>query len=131
MKTKSIYLALVLLALISVKTSKAADIDGKVLYQGDIKRPIGSVVVTLKNIDNNTVQTYKTDNDGSYRFLNLPAGNYTVTGTTSIAGGGVTFYDAVMVFLNVIGYYQFTPMQFLAADVNANNKIEMGCLLYT
>jgi hypothetical protein len=126
MKTKSIYLALVLLALISVTTSKAADIDGKVLYQGDINRPIGSVVVMLKNIDNNTVQTYKTDNDGSYQFLNLPVGNYTVTGTTSIAGGGVTFYDAVLVFLNVIGYYQFTPMQFLAADVNANNKIEMG-----
>jgi 5-hydroxyisourate hydrolase-like protein (transthyretin family) len=107
----------------SVKTLFAADLDGKVLYQGDVNKPIGNVTVTLKNTDNNTVQTFKTQNDGTYKFTNLTKGNYIITGSTSIEGAGITYYDAALVFLNVIGFYQFTPIQLLAADVNGNGKV--------
>jgi len=123
MKNTYLFLTLLLLAITSVKTLQAADINGKVLYQGDINRPIGNVLVTLKNIDNNTVQTFKTANDGSYLITGLTAGQYVVTGATSNAGGGVTYYDAAMVFLNLIGYYQFSPLQLLAADVNGSGKV--------
>ena len=126
MKKNSLYLALLLSAIISLQTALAADINGKVLYQGDINKPIGNVLVTLKNLSDNTVKTYITANDGTYQFTNLASGNYVVTGTTTNEGGGVTYYDATLVFLNIMGYYQLTPMQVLAADVNGNGKIEMG-----
>lgn len=124
MKNRFLLVALLFLsAVITVQTSNASDVTGKVLYQGDVNRPIGSVMVVLKNVDNNSVQTFKTENDGTYQFTNLSVGNYIVTGTTSAAGGGVTYYDAAMVFLHLIGYYQFTPIQLLAADVNGSGNV--------
>ena len=104
MKKNSLYLALLLSAIISLQTALAADINGKVLYQGDINKPIGNVLVTLKNLSDNTVKTYITANDGTYQFTDLASGNYVVTGTTTNEGGGVTYYDATLVFLNIMGY---------------------------
>jgi len=126
MKNYSLLSTLLLAAIISLQTSRAADINGKVLYQGDINRPIGNVIVTLKNMDNNSVKTFVTNYDGSYQFTNLAKGEYIVTGSTSNAGGGVTYYDAAMVFLNLIGYYQFSPLQLLAADVNGSGNVTWG-----
>jgi len=126
MKNHFLFVALLLLASFTTQISNAQTVSGKVLYQGDINRPIGSVVVTLKNIDNNTVKTYETENDGSYAFSGLNSGNYVVTGTTSIAGGGVTYYDATLVFLHLAGFIEFTPMQLLAADVNGSGNVTWG-----
>jgi hypothetical protein len=125
MKNHFLSLALLLLVTTTIQISKAQNVSGKVLYQGDINRPIGSVSVTLKNIDNNTIKTCVTQNDGSYQFDGLSVGNYVVTGTTSIAGGGVTYYDATLVFLNIVGFYKFTPMQVLAADVNGSGNVNL------
>ena len=126
MKIKFTYLSLLLIAFIASPTLKAADISGKALYQDNINRPIGYVTVVLKNIDNNSTQTYKTGADGSYHFTNVPNGNYTLTGTTAITGGGGTFYDAVLVFLYLANRVDLAPIQLLAADVNGNQKVEMG-----
>lgn len=123
MKNRFLFVTLLLSALTLTHTLKAGDITGKVLYQGDVNRPIGSVTVVLKNIGDNSVQTYKTQNDGSYLFSNLSNGNYVVTGSTVLEGGGVTYYDATLVFLHLIGYYQFTPLQTLASDVNGSGNI--------
>lgn len=109
--------------LLFTNSSFAYDLSGNVLYQGDPLRPVNNVTVLLKNVGNNTVQTYVTGGDGFYQFTNIPNGNYKLTGATSLPGGGVTFYDAAMVFLHIIGYYQFTPIQFLASDVNGNGNI--------
>lgn len=126
MKNHFLFVALLLLATFTTQISNAQTVSGKVLYQGDISRPIGSVLVTLKNIENNTVKTYVTENDGSYSFSGLNSGDYVVTGTTSIAGGGVTYYDATMVFLHLVGFAEFTPMQLLAADVNGSGNVTWG-----
>lgn len=126
MKNHFLFTAFLFWALIFTQTSKAGDITGKVLYQGDIKRPIGSVIVTLKNTDNNSIQNYMSENDGSFHFSDLANGNYVVTGTTSIAGGGITYYDATLVFLHLAGLYEFTPIQILAADVNGSGNVTWG-----
>lgn len=126
MKNHFLSTAILFWALILTQTSKAGDITGKVLYQGDANRPIGSVIVTLKNTDDNSIQTFKSENDGSYHFSNLANGNYVVTGTTTIAGGGITYYDATLVFLHLAGLYEFTPIQVLAADVNGSGNVTWG-----
>ncbi len=116
-------LVLVLVTLLSVQTLKAESVNGQILYQNDPNRPINDVKVALKNLDNGTIQSYITGGNGYYEFLNVTDGNYSLTCTKTQAGGGVTFYDATLVFLNIIGFYQFTPIQFLGADVNGSNAI--------
>ncbi len=116
-------LAVLLIALLSVQNITAGVISGKVLYQGDSTRPIGNVIVALKNVSTNAIQSCTTTGNGNYQFANVVNGNYILSGTTSNASGGVTFYDAAMVFLNILGFYQFTPMQFLGSDVNGSGTI--------
>ena len=116
-------LVLILIGALTGQSVKAETVYGNVLYQGDALRPIGNVSVVLKNVATNATQTYTTVGDGYFQFVNVADGNYKLSGTTSIAGGGVTYYDAVLVFLNLIGYYQFTPLEFLASDVNGNGAI--------
>jgi len=119
-----VYAFIILLSgLLTTNTSFAYDLSGQVLYQGDPLRPVNNVTVLLTNIGNNTIQSYVTGGDGFYQFTNVPNGNYKLTGATSLPGGGVTYYDAAMVFLHIIGYYQFTPIQFLASDVNGTGSI--------
>jgi hypothetical protein len=123
MKKSLNFVALVLIAMLSVSNLSAKDISGNVLYQGDVARPIGNVNVTLKNLDNNTTQTVTTTGDGFYQFTNLENGNYMLTGATSIPAGGVTYYDAVMLFLHLAGFNQLSPLQALASDVNNSGSI--------
>jgi len=115
--------AVLLISLFSLQNLTAGTISGKVLYQGDSTRPIGSVTVALKNLGTNAIQTYITTGNGFYQFSNVGNGNYKLTGATSNASGGVTYYDAVMVFLNILGVYQFSPMQFMGSDVNGSGTI--------
>lgn len=123
MKNKFTYVMLFVLACISVQTIKAADLRGQALYQGDSTRPIGYVELTLKNMDNNSVQTFKTGANGVYEFSNLAAGKYLLTGTTNIAAKSATYYDAILLFLHLIGRYEFTPIQTLAADVDGSGSV--------
>lgn len=123
MKKSLNLVALVLIAMLSVSNLSAKDISGNVLYQGDVARPIGNVDVTLKNLDNNATQTVTTTGDGFYQFTNLENGNYMLTGATSIPAGGVTYYDAVMLFLHLAGFNQLSPLQALASDVNNSGSI--------
>lgn len=115
--------ALILITILSVQTLKAENIDGKVLYQGDESRPITNVIVVLENVDNNTIETYTTGGDGFFEFTNVSEGNYTLTGSTTINAGGVTFYDPTMVFLHLIGFYEMTPMQEMASDVDGSGNV--------
>ena len=122
---KNIYNSFIILLILvlSAQNSKAFDLNGNVLYQGDTNRPVNHVTVVLKNIGNNTYRTFVTSGNGFYQFPNVADGNYILSGTTSIPGGGVTYYDAVMVFMHLIGFYEFTPLEFLASDVNGSNTI--------
>jgi hypothetical protein len=115
--------AVLIVTLLSLQNLTAGTIGGKVLYQGDSTRPIGNVIVALKNLGTNAIQTYTTTGNGIYQFSNVINGNYKLTGTTANVSGGVTYYDAVMVFLNILGVYQFSPMQFLGSDVNGSGTI--------
>ncbi|MEI6062037.1 MAG: carboxypeptidase regulatory-like domain-containing protein [Bacteroidota bacterium] len=116
-------LIFLLLSILSFNTASAYDLSGTVLYQGDATRPINNVSVALKNIGNNSIQTFTTGGNGFYQFTNVPNGSYILSGTTSLPGGGVTLYDAALVFLHMLGYYQYTPLQFLASDVDGSGTI--------
>ncbi len=117
-------LALLLItSIFSVQTLKAATVNGLVLYQDDSTRPVNSVKVILRNVETSAFQTYTTGPDGYYVFNNVENGNYKITGTKTLPGGGVNLLDAFLVFLHINGFYPFTDMQFLGADVNGSGTI--------
>jgi hypothetical protein len=119
-------LTLILVLLFSTQFLQAAVVDGQVLYQDNPDRPVNNVMVVLRNLDNNELQTYTTGGNGYYVFNDVPNGNYILTGTTALPGGGVTLLDAFLVFLHLNRMYPFTPMQTLAADVNGSGNVTWG-----
>jgi hypothetical protein len=118
----SIFTSLILL-LLSGQRLCAHDVTGSVLYKGDATRPISNASVCLLEGTTNNVLFCTTGSNGVYTFSGVPDGSYTLSATTSIQSGGVTMYDACLVFLNIFGFYQFTPMQFMASDVDGNQAI--------
>lgn len=116
-------LAVFLLAIVTSQCLVAKNISGKVLYQNDSFRPLSNVTVQLKNVGNNTTQTYVTNASGHYHFNNVPEGNYILTGTTSLNAGGVTYYDPTQLFQYLNGLITLTPLQMLAADVDGNSLV--------
>lgn len=123
MKKTFISIVILLIAVLSFQTLLARDISGTVLYQGDASRPISKVSVVLLNLDNNSSHTYTTGSNGFYEFKNVALGNYTLTGSTTLKGGGVSYQDAFLLFLHLINYYQFSPIQELASDVDGNGRV--------
>jgi len=118
--------ALLLALLFSAQTIQASVVSGQVLYQDNPDRPVNNVMVFLRNVDNNEIQSYTTGGNGFYEFNNVPNGNYILTGTTSLPGAGVTLLDAFLVFLHLNGMYPFNPMQTMAADVNGSGNVTWG-----
>lgn len=101
--------------------------SGTVLYHDNPVLPVGNVLVSIMDTQGNTVSSITTGPNGVYTFANIPNGSYVLTGSTTAPTGGVTLYDATLVFLHIIlpGNYPFTPLQSLAADVDGNGSITM------
>lgn len=112
-----------LLLLICLPSFAQYTIDGTVLYHNNPNKPIPGVQVVLKDLVGNVLQTTTTNQAGQYSFTNVPAGTYKLSASTTIPAGGITLQDANLILLNILGLYSFTPIQKLAADVDANGVI--------
>jgi len=64
--------------------------------------------------------------DGTYSFVNLQGGNYTLTPskTGDIATGVVSPFDASMILRGAVGALTLTSDQKVAADVDGNNNVQ-------
>jgi len=81
-------LTLILVLLFSAQFLQAAVVDGQVLYQDNPDRPVNNVMVVLRNLDNNELQTYTTAGNGYYVFNDVPNGNYILTRIRAEPCGG-------------------------------------------
>jgi Carboxypeptidase regulatory-like domain/Secretion system C-terminal sorting domain len=99
--------------------------SGKVLYHDNPDLPVGNVLVSIMDTQNNTVSSMTTGPNGVYTFENIPNGSYVLTGSTTAPSGGVTIHDATLVLLHILlpSRYPFTPLQSLAADVDGSGTI--------
>ena len=112
----------VVMALLFI-SSYAQDIDGRILYHNSDGAPLQGVQLELYNADGNYIATTTTNEDGDYSFSDLPMGDYTLEPSYDAQAGGITMGDATLIMLNLVGVYDFSPVEKLAADVNADNKV--------
>lgn len=119
------FLAL-LLTIFCFNASAQFTVSGGVYYHNNPNKPLPNVQVDLKDGAGNILQTVYTDQAGQYSFSNVPAGTYTLSASTTLSPGGVTLQDAFLILMNVLGLYNFTPIQQLAADVDGNGVVNMN-----
>ena len=122
-----LFALLVCMSLMTQMSIAQSSFSGTVLYHDDVTLPVGDVLVSVKDLQGNTVSSMTTGPNGIYSFTNIPNGNYILTGSTAAPIGGVTMTDATKVLLHILfpSWNPFTPLQALAADVNASGSITM------
>lgn len=125
MKKNFTCLTATIIALIMVtgQLFAASDINGSVLYHYKQDKPIPSVNLDLIDASGNIIATTTTALNGTYNFINVPYGAYTIKANTSIAAGGVNMGSAFSVFMHLCNVYPLSPIQKIAADVDGNGAI--------
>lgn len=119
------FLAL-LLTLFCLNVSAQFTVSGGVYYHNNPNKPLANIQINLEDGSGNILQTTFTNQNGQYSFANVPAGTYTLSASTNLSPGGVTLQDAVLILMNVLGLYNLTPIQQLAADVDGNGVVNMN-----
>jgi hypothetical protein len=122
-----LFALLVCLSLMFQVSFAQTSFSGTVLYHDDVTLPVGNVLVSIVDAQGATISSMTTGPNGIYAFTNIPNGNYILKGSTAAPTGGITLYDAWLVLRHIIfpNWYPFTPLQSLAADVDANGTINM------
>jgi len=131
MGTKNLFKLMSLAAAIVFMSSALAQtvtVGGKFIYHTDNNSPLSGITVTLVNQTNQIIATTVTNSDGTYLFTNVPAGNYTVKGSTSRASLGYTLKDCLTVLMYVNGLLPLNDIQLLSADVDNNNIVDRNDL---
>lgn len=106
------------------------NIDGVVLYHNNPEYPIPDVVVEMLDMDGNLVGTTVTDDDGFYVFENVADGEYHLQFSTDLEPAEVTMQNALDILFYLNGLLEFNAYQLMAADVNADGKINMKDFLF-
>ncbi len=129
---KNLFYALSFIATIVVAGNLNAQnqIDGYVLYHNNVNVPIPEVNVGLYTLNGVFITSSETDDDGYFAFNNVADGSYRLRSATSLDPGGVDMYDAYLILLYILKLYNFTPIQFLAADVNGNGVVNLVDYVY-
>lgn len=98
------------------------ELSGKAFYDNTAKSPLANVTVSLSR-DGDTLNTV-TDADGNYSFMNLTAGNYTLSAKKIGNWGGVNSTDALLALKYSSKKIYLDSLQLKAADVNNDGIID-------
>ena len=103
------------------KTISLPTISGKVLYASTVSQGVKNVIVTL----NPGGFTSTTDASGSFSFLNIPNGSYTLAASTTNAWSNneINATDALWIAQSFVGLKTFSTIQNLSADVNVQGGV--------
>ncbi|HRY97607.1 MAG TPA: hypothetical protein P5550_00980, partial [Bacteroidales bacterium] len=95
-------------------------LSGRLMYAADPAFALPGVKVVMLDIAAKTADTTSTDNQGVFRFVNLPSGSYVMEGVSGQAAGygAVNATDALGVMLHFAGVQPLTDLPLKAGDVN-------------
>lgn len=99
--------------------SQGHSVFGKIKYDNSVQSGIGNVTAKLISNSGYLFSTL-TDDNGDFRFFNIPAGNYTLTGegNYSLENYPVNSTDALVVLKYAASQFTLGSLRELAADVN-------------
>ncbi len=106
--------------------AQTGNVSGNVYYHNDPEFPLEGVFVKLTDASGNIVGFDTTNVNGAYEFFGLSNGIYNLDFNTDLDAGGVAIQDAHLIILHIVGIITFTPIEFMAADVNADGEITMA-----
>ena len=98
-------------------------VSGHVYYHGNETSPLEDVTVELIDSTGVVFDSDETNVNGLYQIGNVPDGTYILNAYTSLSPGGVDLGDSFLIFLYLINFYSFSPIQELAADVDGNGQV--------
>ena len=113
----------VVIALLFVSASAQNDISGQLLYHDSTGAPLPDVQLELYDSEGNYISTAYTNNNGEYIFNDVAVGTYNIEPSYDAQAGGVDMGDANLILLNLLGLYEFTPIEELASDVDADGEV--------
>lgn len=121
-------MAILLISMMAVNVAAEDNtIYGIISYHNDGIRVLPDVTVLLYDASGELAETTTSDVNGYYEFTGLENGIYTVTADNAydLDPGGVSVASALHITQHNNGQQTLTPMQELAADVNADGQINM------
>lgn len=99
-------------------------ISGVVSYHNDPDRPLEDVVVKIYDESGTFIDSCVTDSTGTYIFTNLDCGTYSLNSYTEQDPGGIDLFDSYLIFFYIIGRTELDPIQYLAADTDADGYVD-------
>lgn len=100
-----------------------SSIDGKILYDNQESTPIACSKIYLKSFEGNTVDSSATDQEGYYRFCDVPNGNYRLVVDTTKPWAGVNIVDGLMICRHFTGLDTLQNLKLRAADTDNTHYI--------
>ncbi len=98
-------------------------VSGLASYRGDSLSPLAGISIMLYDMNNVLLETTQTDIAGHYEFVNLPHGEYVLTGSSNLPPGEINIIDALMVADHIEGVRLLEGIALLAADVDGDGEI--------
>jgi len=121
---KGLVTIIVLIAVLFASNAFAQNqVVGSVNYGNEEDAPLSNVQLGLYDEYDSLIMTSNTDLYGFYEFTDVPNGEYYLRSTTDQAPGEIDLSDAYFIMLHLFGMYDFTDVQFAAADVNNSNSV--------
>jgi len=105
-------------------------ISGSTTYQNNANTPLKNILVYLRNINGNVIDSVITNPSGDFDFGLKPKARYLMNAYSDLSWGGVNSTDALIVRRNIIGLSTFNALQSKAADIdNSGNLSGVDALL--
>ncbi|MCF8338760.1 MAG: T9SS type A sorting domain-containing protein [Bacteroidales bacterium] len=125
MKKIRTFLTVLITLFIVSASAQNNSLSGTILYHDSTGAPLPDVQLELYDSNGEYLETTYTNDDGEYTFSGLEPGTYNIKPSYDAQAGGVTMGDAMEIVLYLAGLIDFTPIEKVAADVDADGEVTM------
>ncbi|MDY0104821.1 MAG: T9SS type A sorting domain-containing protein [Lentimicrobium sp.] len=104
-------------------THAQTTVSGIASYGKNGGEPLVGITLLLYDVENVLVATTQSNNAGYYEFVDLPQGEYSLTGSSDLPPGEINIIDALTVAEHIEGIKLLDGIALLAADVDGDSAI--------
>ncbi|MGE4589382.1 MAG: T9SS type A sorting domain-containing protein [Acidaminococcaceae bacterium] len=117
------FIAIFIMACAFNLTHAQTTVSGIASYGKNGGEPLVGITLLLYDVENVLVATTQSNNAGYYEFVDLPQGEYSLTGSSDLPPGEINIIDALTVAEHIEGIKLLDGIALLAADVDGDSAI--------